>query len=110
VSIALIEKPIEVMNPLSYGKDGSTNLVFRFLFRGLIQYDPKSASFVSDLANCDLTNIRQIECTLKANMQWSDGRDIQDVDVIATFEAFRKNAVNPKMQNFISDVSVSIQK
>lgn len=88
MSIGLIGKPVEIMNPFSYGKEKSGNLVFRFLFRSLLSYDPSTGTFVSDLAECDLSNIQKIECTLKNNIEWSDKSSIQDSDVLATFEAF----------------------
>jgi ABC-type transport system substrate-binding protein len=107
VSIALIGKPLDVMNPLSYGWSAGDNLVFRFMFRGLIQYNPENANFYGDLATCDLGNIQRIECTLKNNIEWSDGTAIQVADVIATFDAFKKSAVDDKMLNFIKWVTVT---
>lgn len=77
------------------------------MFRGLIQYNPENANFYGDLATCDLGNIQRIECTLKNNIEWSDGTAIQVADVIATFDAFKKSAVDDKMLNFIKGVTVT---
>ena len=77
------------------------------MFRGLIQYNPENANFYGDLATCDLGNIQRIECTLKNNIEWSDGTAIQVADVIATFDAFKKTAVDDKMLNFIKGVTVT---
>ncbi len=110
VSIGLIGKPVEIMNPFSYGKEKSGNLVFRFLFRSLLSYDPSTGTFVSDLAECDLSNIQKIECTLKNNIEWSDKSSIQDSDVLATFEAFWKNSPESKMSTFLKGVNIVSSK
>ena len=101
MSIALIGKPVDIMNPFTYGPKDADNLVFRFLFRGLIQYDAENASFYGDLATCDLGNIQKIECTLKNGIEWSDGTTIQGADVLATFAAFKKEATDEKMLTFL---------
>lgn len=107
VSIALIGKPVDIMNPFTYGPKDADNLVFRFLFRGLIQYDAENASFYGDLATCDLGNIQKIECTLKNGIEWSDGTTIQGADVLATFAAFKKEATDEKMLTFLKWVTVT---
>ncbi len=97
----MVGKMPDVMNPLSYGGKSSDNLVFRFLFRSLITYDPETGTFAGDLANCDISKLQKIECILKTNNTWSDGTSIQSSDVIATLDAFRESAVDTKMQTFL---------
>ncbi|MBP9779446.1 hypothetical protein KBD33_02350 [Candidatus Gracilibacteria bacterium] len=109
ISIATVGKMPDVMNPLSYGGNSSDNLVFRFLFRSLISYDPENGTFSGDLANCDISKLQQIECLLKDNNTWSDGTSVQSGDIIATFDAFRENAIDPKMLSFLKGVAISEQ-
>lgn len=94
------------MNPLSYGSRASDNLVFRFLFRSLITYNPTNGTFSWDIATCDLANIQKVVCTLKNNIEWSDWTNIQAGDVVATFDAFRESGTDEKMWNFLKTVSV----
>ncbi len=110
ISIAMIGKMPDVMNPLSYGWKSSDNLVFRFLFRSLITYDPETGTFSGDLGNCDISKIQKVECTLRNNIEWSDKTSIQSGDVLATIEAFRDSAVDPKMLAFLKWVSVTESK
>lgn len=39
ISIGIVDTTPNPLNPFEYGKDDSTDLVYRFLFRGLVRYD-----------------------------------------------------------------------
>jgi MarR-like DNA-binding transcriptional regulator SgrR of sgrS sRNA len=72
------------------------------LFRGLLKYDDRKGTYGGDIANCDISNIAKISCTLNPNNgNWSDGTKIQTDDVIATLQAFRANPPNEKMKAFL---------
>lgn len=98
------------MNPLSYGSKSWDNFVFRFLFRSLITYNPENGTFSWDLATCDLSTLEKVICTLKNNIEWSDGTAIQNVDVVATFDAFRASEGDTKMSAFLKWLSVTETK
>jgi hypothetical protein len=40
-TIGAVGKAPNIMNPLSYGENSYDEAVFRFLFRGLIKYNPE---------------------------------------------------------------------
>jgi len=98
------------MNPLSYGKTQESDLMFHFLFRWILQYNPRTEIFEWDLGTCDISNIQKVVCTLNENQHWSDGTNIQKDDVVKTYKTFQENATDEKMKNFLAGVSVKIEK
>jgi len=58
------------------------------MYRGLIRYNTVDDTAREDIAQCDLSKIEKITCTIKSNTLWSDGTMIKDTDVLATFRAF----------------------
>lgn len=64
-SIAMIADTPDMMQPLTYGKNPTDQVVYRFLYRGLIRYNPEDNTARSDLAECDISRIEKIVCTLK---------------------------------------------
>lgn len=109
ISIGTVGKTPDVMNPLSYGTSDANDLMFRFLFRGLISYNPDDESMQGDLGTCDISNLSKITCKLKNGVKWSDGTPIQSGDVTATIEAFQKQSQNQKMAKFLDSLSVSVK-
>lgn len=95
------------MNPFQYGKDSSTDLVYRFLFRWLIRYDIKNGIYTGDLTSCDLTDMTRISCTIRDDAVWSDGTRIKSDDIIATINTFRKSAPNEDMRAFLETVKIT---
>ncbi len=99
------EAPV-VPNPLDYGKNRQIDLMLKFLFRGLIHYDVSTATYSGDIANCDISDLSKVTCTIKEKQLWSDGTEIQADDIIATYQAFRNNSSNDKVKAFLGNVSV----
>jgi len=54
------------LNPTQYSLDTLNDFVLRFLYRGLLRYNPESKVMEGDLANCDITkNLGEIRCFLE---------------------------------------------
>lgn len=94
------------MNPLTFGASPANDLLFRFLFRGLLTYNPDDETMEWSLATCDISNLSKVSCTIKNGVKWSDGTPIQWGDVIATMNAFRDKTQNAKMREFLGNVSI----
>ncbi len=105
ISIGIVDTTPNPMNPFQYGTNDSTDLVYRFLFRGLIHYDSKQWIYQGDLATCDLADTLAITCTLQDNAIWSDGTRIKIEDVIASIDNFRKTTSNPDIKAFLDTVT-----
>lgn len=60
----------------------------------------------SNLAECDISKIERIICTLKESQYWSDGTTIKKDDVIATFKAFGESGENSDMQEVLRDTRI----
>lgn len=106
-SIALIGDAPDMMKPLSYGKNPADEIVYPFLYRGLIRYNPEENTARQDIAQCDISKIESITCTLNKDEKWSDGTSITDDDVIATFRTFSEFGENPNTEEVLRDTRIS---
>lgn len=95
------------MDPFSYGQDDASDLVYRFLLRGLVRYDIATGVYTGDLTNCDLTDMTIILCTLRDDAVWSDGTRIKTDDIIASMDAFRSRATNTDIKSLLQWVKVN---
>jgi ABC-type transport system substrate-binding protein len=109
-SIALIGDAPDMMKPLSYGKNPSDEVVYRFLYRSLIRYNPEDNTARADLAQCDLSHIEKIVCTLNPESKWSDNTLIRDDDVIATFQAFGSTGADISLRPTFRDTRIVSEK
>jgi ABC-type transport system substrate-binding protein len=110
ISIGVVGTPPDVMNPLIFGQNPANDLLFRFLFRGLITYNPQTEIAEGDLATCDLGNLAKITCTIKEGTKWSDDTSIQDDDVVATFQSFRESTKDTKIKSLLQGMSIVASK
>jgi ABC-type oligopeptide transport system substrate-binding subunit len=106
INIGLVGTAPKIPNPLEYWQDRQHDLILSFLFRGLIHYSHEQKRYEWELAQCDLTDLSEVKCTLTGSANWSDGTPIQTDDVVATFQAFKDNPPNEKMKAFLSKVAV----
>lgn len=106
ISIGIVDTTPNPLDPFQYGKNDSTDLLYRFIFRWLIRYDSVWASYKWDLTTCDLSDIQLIRCTLRDDAVWSDGTRIKTDDIIASIEAFKKLAANQEILSFLETVTV----
>lgn len=89
------------MDPFSYGQDDASDLVYRFLLRGLVRYDIATGIYTGDLTNCDLTDMTIISCTLRDDAVWSDGTRIKTDDIIASIDTFRNRATSSDIKSLL---------
>jgi ABC-type transport system substrate-binding protein len=96
----------DMMQPLTYGKNPADAIVYRFLYRGLIRYSPEDNTAREDLAQCDISHIEKIVCTLKSGSKWSDNTLIKDEDVITTFQAFAATGSDQALRATFRDTRI----
>jgi ABC-type transport system substrate-binding protein len=106
ISIGIADTTPNPLDPFQYGKNDSTDLLYRFLFRGLIRYDAVRAAYQWDLTTCDLADIQLIRCTLRDDAVWSDGTRVKTDDIVASFDAFKKSASNQEIRAFFETVTI----
>jgi ABC-type transport system substrate-binding protein len=47
-----------------------------------------------------------IKCTLRDDAVWSDGTRVKTDDIIASIDAFKKNASNPEIKSFLETITI----
>lgn len=109
-SIAIIWDTPDMMRPLSYGKNTSDEIIYPFLYRGLIRYNSEDNTAHEDLAQCDISKIEKITCTVRKDMFWSDKSVITEDDVVATFRGFAELWENPDMKEVLRDTRIEAKK
>jgi ABC-type transport system substrate-binding protein len=65
------------------------------LYRSLLQYNVKTQKIESDIASCDLSNLRTVQCILEPNVKWSNGEFITVDDIYATYNLLQNSDINP---------------
>lgn len=96
---------IPALNPLVTWND-QNKYITSLLYRSLLKYDIKEKKIVSDLANCDISNLTRIECYLENNIYWSNKEAITIKDVVATYNILKTTNTNPVMQSLLKDVTI----
>lgn len=81
------------LNPLK-SLNWNNKYIVNLLYRSLLKYDSKQNKIVSDLASCDIENLKQIECYLKDNIFWSNWEAITTDDIISTYNLLKNTWVN----------------
>lgn len=105
-SIAILGEAPDMMKPLSYGKNISDEIIYPFIYKWLIRYSSEDNTAHESLAQCDISKLEKISCTLKRESYWSDGTEVKEEDVIATFRAFSEFWENPNMKDTLRDTRV----
>ncbi len=90
------------LEPLNWNNKYLVNL----LYRSLLQYDPINKKIVSDLASCDIENLKQIECYLNDNIYWSNWEKITVDDVISTYKLLQNTWVNKIISSLLKDSTI----
>ncbi|MCD5385126.1 ABC transporter substrate-binding protein [Candidatus Gracilibacteria bacterium] len=93
------------LNPLE-PLNGNNKYLVNLLYRSLLQYDPINKKIVSDLASCDIENLKQIECYLNDNIYWSNGEKITVDDVISTYKLLQNTGVNKIISSLLKDSTI----
>lgn len=95
------------MDPLNYGKSKLDDFVLSMLFRGLIRYNTEQEIYEGDLANCDISDLKKIQCELREDGVWSDGSDMKVEDITATVAIFAEHASTNSMKNIFKNTRVT---
>ncbi len=95
------------LNPTQYTLDNANDFALRFLYRGLLKYNPDSGSIEGDLANCDVSKISEIRCFFKTGALWSDGTRITLEDILATYSLLAETEVNKRLQSGLSKFAIT---
>ena len=74
----------------------------------MLQFSTSSESLESDLVNCDLSNLLQINCILENNLTWSDGTNITTDDIKATLDIIKETQVNPLLASHMENTEITI--
>ncbi len=93
------------LNPLKNGTEND-KYILSLLYRSLLKYDIENGKIVSDIANCDISNITYIECYLKDNMYWSNGEPITTADIVSTYTLLKNTEVNPIAASLLQDTTI----
>lgn len=106
IGIGIVSPQPDPLNPLEYGTWETADLLYHFLFRSLIRYNPASEIYEGDLASCDLSDLKNISCVLREDAVWSDGNPIKSEDVVATFQAFGEKSNNKTLSNLFKSIRI----
>ena len=90
------------LKPLSWNNKYLTSL----LYRSLLKYDTNENKIVSDLANCNIDNLLNIECYMKDNIFWSNWETITTKDVIATYNILKNTWVNKITYSLLEETEI----
>jgi MarR-like DNA-binding transcriptional regulator SgrR of sgrS sRNA len=94
------------LNPLK-PLNGNNKYIVNLLYRSVLRYDLSKDKIVSDIASCDISNLLYIECYLENNILWSNGKEINTEDIIATYKILQNTDTNPVIKSLLSETEVS---
>lgn len=93
------------LNPLKNSTDYNKNIIY-LLYRSLLKYDYEKKSIVSDIANCDTTDLSHIECYLNQDINWSNWEKITTDDIIATYNIIKNSDINPLIASLLKKTEI----
>jgi len=93
------------LNPL-VALDWNNKYIVNLLYRSLLKYDLKENKIVSDIANCDISNLLNIECFLNDNIYWSNWEEITSKDIIETYTLLKNTEVNKVLNSLLEDTEI----
>lgn len=93
------------LNPLKQ-LSWNNKYIVGLLYRSLLKYDIEEGKIVWDLANCDISNLLNVECYLKDNIFWSNWEPITTTDVINTFKILQTTGVNKIASSLLEETEI----
>ncbi|MDD3145512.1 MAG: ABC transporter substrate-binding protein [Candidatus Gracilibacteria bacterium] len=93
------------LNPLK-NLSGNNQYVVGLLYRSLLKYDLKENKIVSDIANCDISSLLNIECDINDDAKWSNGEKITAEDIYATYELIKSTNSNIILTSLLEDTKI----
>lgn len=94
------------LNPLK-PLDGNNKYMMELLYRSLLQYDVKTEKIVSDIASCDISNLRNVQCILEPNVKWSNGDFITVDDIYSTYNILQNSDINPIIWSLLGSTTIT---
>ena len=93
------------LNPLKPLKWNNEYIV-KLLYRSLLKYDYTKNKIVSDLADCKIDNLLEIECSIADNMYWSNGDKITINDILSTYNILQEYEINPVLYSLLNSSEI----
>ncbi len=100
------------LNPLKQ-LNGNNKYIIGLLYRSLLKYDTNDLDvtwewnkIVWDLANCDISNLLNIECYLNDNIFWSNWDPITATDVVNTYKILQTTWVNKITSSLLEETEI----
>jgi len=93
------------LNPLK-NSNNYNNYIISLLYRSLLTYDPETKKIVWDIANCDIRNLKYVECFINENVTWSDWSNITVSDIISTYNVIQKFNLNPNINSILENTTI----
>lgn len=94
------------LNPLQ-PLSGNNGYFMELLYRSMHSYDNNNHKITSDIASCDTSNLKKIECFLQESIYWSNGEEITVDDVYATYSLLKESDINPIISNLLSGTTIT---
>ena len=94
------------LNPLK-NSNWNNKYIINLLYRSLLKYDSKKNKIISDLASCDIDNLKKVECYLKDNIYWSNWEQITVDDIISTYNLIKNSWVNKVISSLLKDTTIT---
>lgn len=93
------------LNPLKT-LDWNNKYLVSLLYRSLLTYDLSKWKIVWDIANCDISNVKNVECFLNDNIFWSSWEKITTKDILLTYEILKNSDVNKVMSSLLEETEI----
>ena len=93
------------LNPLK-NLSWNNQYVVSLLYRSLLKYDLKEDKIVSDIANCDISSLLNIECSINDDAKWSNWEKITAEDIYATYELIKSTNSNIILTSLLEDTKI----
>lgn len=97
------------LNPLINSNDYNKDIIY-MIYRSILKYDPIQKKLVWDLAKCDIKKLNYIECYLNEDIKWSNWKNIETSDIVATYNIIKNSDLNPLMASLLKETTIEEQK
>ncbi|MCP4523538.1 MAG: hypothetical protein GY828_04940 [Candidatus Gracilibacteria bacterium] len=94
------------LNPLK-PLHGNNGYLISLLYRSLLTYNNDENKIDSDIASCDISNLRKIECFVQEGITWSNGEAITPEDILATYELLGESGINPTIASLLKKATIT---
>lgn len=85
---------------------GNNQYIISLLYRSMLKYDLEQWKIVGDITNCDINNLKNIECYVNENVRWSDWSYITIADIYETYMLIKNYNTNIKTTEILKDTTI----